>query len=243
VVRDVLPLAVALNLVYSVPLWLVSLLYLGYLSFYECGYLWNDRAESASERGGDRLSDKILNLGMFFLIRAVVVSLVSVAIYHVRGAGSAIRFDVVNALLVVLMVLHTSRGVRNVRFLRVTSFAALAFYRYLPVLLPLLPWATARGLLVAVFLSWGLLRVLVYTLRKHGDSDARVNFEFSNRLLQAVLIVVFAPVFLTTADIRNWRSSGPLVVWATFAVGQGVLFVLHFARRALTQGVVRQISR
>ncbi len=235
---EVVPLTLCLTLIYHVPLWLVSLMFLGYLSFYECGYFWNDIADSATEPGGDRLSERSLSLRVFVFIRVVLLGLVSVAVCYTRGLGSMFSFDLTSVCLVLLLIIHTSCSVRNIPFLRLTSFAALAFYRYLPELLPLLPWETAISLLTAVFLSWGLSRVLVYALRKYGDAEARASCESSQPLLRAVLSVVFAPLFLTMANVRNWRESGPLVAWASLVMGQMVWTVLHSLRRLLAPSVV-----
>jgi hypothetical protein len=235
IAREVLPLAITLMLAYHLVWWLVLVLFLGYMSFYECGYLWNDLADSSTESGGDRLAGVTLRFSEFVFVRILVLGLSSYVLFRVNGWNHAAIYFAANISLVFFLILHTSRGIRDVRFLRLLTFTALAFYKYLPVLLPMLPWSEARALMMAIFLCYGLGRVIVYALRKYGDVDARAHCEPSSLLLQSGFLLLFAPLFLGVNGLRNWPKSGPFDIWISFTLITMGLTGLHKLRQLFIQ--------
>src|ERR1700693_4858809 len=66
------PLIITLQVIYSAKWWLSGLMFMGFLSLYECGYLLNDLAETAHEPGGNRIEGLRIDAASFWLSHLVV---------------------------------------------------------------------------------------------------------------------------------------------------------------------------
>ena len=240
---EIVPLGCVLLLVYHIPWILLALMFAGYLSCYECGQFWNDSAESASEIGGDRLQDADLNFPMFVLIRALLLAAVSSVIYRAQGATGATLFAGANICLFLVLVIHTSRRVRAISFLRLVTFSALACYKYAPVLISVLPWTAARQLLLATFACYGFPRVLIYAVRKYGNSSVSAMADRSQALLQLCTCVVFVVLFVNATDFLAWRNSGVLVLWLVYTGVSCCSLLLRFLRGQATSGYENAMPR
>jgi len=227
-VLEAFPLSCALVFAYSVPVTLVAVAFVGYLSCYECGYLWNDLADSGNEHGGDRLGGLRVHFLPFIGTRVLLFGLAAAIVVRANGASTLAAFILANGLVLALFFAHTSHKVRATPSLRVVTFTALAFYKYLPVMIAVVPWAIAWKILPAIFACYGFPRVVSYLLRKFGVSYASASALYSQAILQFWGCLLSAPLIFGGGAPLIRHASGPVIVWSAYTVVSGSTLLVRW---------------
>lgn len=228
---EVLPLFLAAELSSTWDPIAIVLLYILWLDIYEIGYIFNDLKDQNTEGELNRTSARgsWLVAAIARLLFATVI-LIPIA-YHI-GWHSASSSLLLNGVLLALLLFHSSNFVRRWFPGRLLTFSALTFYKYAPVLIPALPVETAIGALVAIFLFYGLSRILYYTLRKFGPPNIselhRAQFK-----IQLGLLVIASPLILLRPHrnhygIVRWEFEA---LWSYFFAIVAFLFCAAFLRR------------
>lgn len=161
---EAVPLLIVMHLYHDVPLWEFLLVFCAHFGLYESGYVFNDR-EAAREPGDDR--PRIGSVGpAFYTIRACLLTAASYAIYTSIGPRPAFLFITSSLAVLALLLLHSATIVRATPPRRLTTFTALAFYKYAPIVIPFTSITHASTILLAIFGLHGSTRVATYAVRK-----------------------------------------------------------------------------
>jgi hypothetical protein len=220
-----------LYVIYKVELWVTIVMTVGVLAGYECGYHLNDQTDSCREPGGDRLGGIRLCTGIFCLLRAGLIGITASLLSFMTGVEETLLFVTLTFLLVGVLLLHSSAWIREVAFLRIMTFSFLAFYKFGPICIPVIGWRAARELLIAIFLSYGLSRVVVYGLRKYGTLEHKLLADRSHDLLHGVSLFVFAPVLLSNPRaVLSGRWSASDLIWILYFGAWLVILGMKFVR-------------
>jgi len=219
--REILPVWIVLAWRHQSAWWLPGVLHGGFLALYECGYLMNDQVERRQESGGGRIGDWHPHWVTFAAARVAVLGMAVAVTYATLGLVPAGRYLLTSSLVFVLLLTHSSRPVRSSAHLRFGTFTALALYRYAPVLVPLESWRVTQEILAAIFLSYGLARVIAYALRKFASLEDALR---SQDALQGACLLVALPLLVSPWG-EELRSAGLVwilyaIVWAGFAALQ-----------------------
>jgi hypothetical protein len=221
------PITVVLYVVYKVEVWVTIVTTVGVLAGYECGYLLNDQTDSCREPGGDRLGAIRLRTGFFCLFRVGLICVSAGVFSLLTGVEETLLFATLTSLLIGVLWVHSSAWIRKTAFLRIMTFAFLAFYKFGPICIPVIGWRAAKPLLVAIFLSYGFSRVVVYGLRKYGTLEHKLLADRSHDLLHGVCLLVFAPVLLSDPrGVFSGRWSSSDLIW-----------ILYFGAWLMIQGL------
>ena len=178
ITREWIPLIVTLQIFYSAKWWLSSIMFMGFLSVYECGYLVNDLARTAEERGGNRVDRLQINVVPFWFSHMFVFAGRS---RHTFFASRAFicdefcgaRYAGVRHSTISQQPLDSQCPFSAYFYVRGPS----GLHKFAPVVIPQVPFADGQSLLMAVFLCYGFARVIVYGLRKFGDSGSQTTVE------------------------------------------------------------------
>lgn len=234
VAHEWFPLIITLWIAYSVPLWITAVMFFGFLSIYELGYLVNDLSESACEPGGNRIEDLRIkdlriNVLLFSFCHIFAFMLVAGLLFWFKGPGFAMRYSGLGVLVFGILLLHSSRLTRRIRFLRIFTFTVLAVYKFAPIVLPQVSWPDGQLLLMAVFLCYGFPRVIVYTVRKFGEPEAQATMQESFRGFQLAGLIAFAPI-LITVRLETRDAIAFTLIFALYFVICVSSFGLHLVR-------------
>jgi hypothetical protein len=227
--REWIPLIVTLQVAYSAEWWVSIVMFLGFLSLYECGYLVNDIADSSNELGGNRIKGLRINGLLFWLSHLFVFVFAAGLLWLIRGQRFAANFAGLGVLVCGVLMLHTSLSTRRFRFLRISTFTVLAVYKFAPIVLPQVSFAGGQSLLMAVFLCYGFPRVIVYGLRKFGDAEARRTVEEFFRWFEFAGLVCFGPI-LATARLETREAMAVTLIFALYCIISGLFMGLHLVR-------------
>lgn len=229
ITREWIPLIVTLQIFYSAKWWLSSIMFMGFLSVYECGYLVNDLARTAEERGGNRVDRLQINVVPFWFSHMFVFAAVVGILFLLRGRLFAMSFAGLGMLVLGILLFHSSRWTRSVPFLRIFTFAVLAVYKFAPVVIPQVPFADGQSLLMAVFLCYGFARVIVYGLRKFGDSGSQTTVERFFGLFECIALMTFGPI-LFASRWESPRAQAVTLIWGLYCAVAASLLGLHLLR-------------
>lgn len=194
-VRDVLIVIAVASAAFDTSWLLMLVAYVGHLALYECGYLINDSSESAKEPGGGRLKETV-EQRRFWMLRLAVLGVAAAMLW--LGAGAAVMAQYVGWSFAVLGLLLVHTRLSDYEYWRIFSFAWLALFKYAPVVVPLIGWSNAQPVLIAVFLCYGMPRVLIYTLRKFGSQSVQATIESRGSTFQVLTLLLLAPFLWQT---------------------------------------------
>jgi hypothetical protein len=229
-----LTLVVVLAFAYSKNALLVLLMEIGVWSLYEIGYFVNDLADPAEAA---RIPRSVHQVGIlsFCACRLPMFVVATVIVAYVEGDVSALSYGVMCGLVLSALLLHSSAVVKRRQFANVLTFAILATYKYVPVLIPTLGWREGMRLVAALFFSLGLSRVIVYVWRKYGTPDlSRGAFRY-DVAVQLGCLVAFAPIILLGLGSGDpGKLGGPAVVWSYCSVVALLRWVARRSREPLT---------
>jgi hypothetical protein len=223
--QEILPLVVASYVFKRDPLPKLAMLYALWITVYESGYLWNDHHDCQLKDEQNRLAGATISFWIFGASHIGVAVLLLGVLYLMFGWSLAAYAGLINLALLALLILHSSARVRKYPYARLTTFSALAFYKYAPILLPLLGYRLGSLALICMFFFYGLARLCVYALRKYGRPlESREHVVQAK--IQAGLLVLAIPLLVAEAAApRNREILLALSVWATYAIGIGVLWL------------------
>lgn len=168
---EMLPMTAMLAFFVGWYAFLYPLLQIPFLGIYEIGYIINDSVVSADERPERRryhlTRERLLR---FSAIRVMLLIAACMIIAIVFSGNIALCYLLSVCLLLLLLLIHTWFGaVRSpVRFV---TFTWLAWVKYLPGLLVLLPFDLALKLLMPVFTVYGAGRVCSYLYVKLAKQE------------------------------------------------------------------------
>lgn len=208
-------------------------LWLGFASLYEVGYLMNDEAPTASEEGGNRLGGDQVPWGTAVTLRLVVWTLAVMWTISTSGWWVGMTYVVVSALVVGTLLLHTflSEHTPTIRFF---SFALLALFKYAPFLVPLIGWEHAVPYLGSIFLMYGFPRSVHYVMRKLSvgrTTDEVRRFQgMSHGLGLIPALVIVSPDLLALAD-RGWTA--PALLWVLYTSAWAAALIARRTRGEL----------
>jgi hypothetical protein len=212
----------------------ILLLYILWLDVYEIGYVFNDLKDQDTDGESNRTGSVHGSWFLATLSRLLFATVLSFAVAHHLGWRTALSSALLNGVLLLILLLHSSNLVRRCFPGRLLTFTALAIYKYAPVLIPGLPIENAVAALAAIFVFYGLGRILNYTLRKFGRADVSEVPHAQLKIQLGVLLIV-APLVLLP-----WHASecGILmrevkVLWCYFSAVAALSFCAAFLRRIL----------
>jgi hypothetical protein len=227
---EVLPLVLAAGVTSTRNVINILLLYILWLDLYEIGYLVNDLKDKTAVGELDRIKSASGNWYTAAFPRLLLaLGLVPVVVFRL-GLHSTIISLVVNVLLLLTLVIHSSEFVRLHFPGRMVTFSALALYKYAPILIPVLGVGQGASALVAIFLFYGFPRILAYVLRKFGEewTISVPNFQLS---IQLGMLAVFSPLVLI-AGIQNELMKGEMPrLWLYFSAVALISYCASFIRR------------
>jgi uncharacterized membrane protein len=228
---EVLPLVLAAGVTSAHNIINVLLLYISWLDLYEIGYLFNDLKDKTAVGELDRVESASGNWYTAAFLR-LLLALGLVPVVAIRlGWHSSIISLVANMLLLLILLLHSSEFVRLHFPGRMVTFSALALYKYAPILVPVLGVGKGASALVAIFLFYGLARILAYVLRKFGGEKTRsvANPQLS---IQLGMLAVFSPLALIAARTHNGIMRGEVpTLWLYFSAVALISYGASFIRR------------
>ena len=224
-IQEILPLVVAGCAFQRDLLPKLAILYVLWITVYESGYLWNDHRDRQLEDEQNRLSGATISFWVFGASHMCVGFALLGVLSLKFGWSQAAYAGLINLALVALLILHSCAHVRKYPYARLTTFSALAFYKYAPMLLPLLGYRLGSLALICIFFFYGLARLCVYALRKYGrplESPAHV----VQAKIQTGLLILAIPLLVAEAAAPQNREM-PLVLslWVTYAIGTGILWL------------------
>lgn len=232
-VFEVVPLLLAAELSGGDPVGIV-LLYILWLDVYEIGYVFNDLKDQNTEGELNRTGSARGSWFLAILSRLLFATVISIAVAHHLGWRTALSSSLLNGVLLVILLLHSSNLVRRCFPGRLLTFSALALYKYAPVLIPGLPVESAVTALAAIFVFYGLARILNYTLRKFGRADVSEVPHAQLKIQLGVLLIVSPLVLLP------WHTSqGGILrrevqaLWSYFTAVAALFLCASFLRRML----------
>jgi hypothetical protein len=226
--QEILPVVVAICAIRRDRLPELALLYVLWITVYECGYLWNDHRDRELKDERNRLSGATINFGVFGASHIGVALLFVGVLGLLFGRSPATYAGLISLALLLLLMLHSSARLRKYPYARLATFSALAFYKYAPMLLPILGYRVGSLALICVFLFYGVARLCVYALRKYGrplESPEHV----VQAQIQTGLLILAIPLLIAgaAAPAAPWSREIPLVLslWVTYAIGTGILWL------------------
>jgi hypothetical protein len=223
--QQILPLVVAICAFKRDLLPKLAILYVLWITVYESGYLWNDHRDRQLKGEHNRLSGATISFWIFGASH-ICVAFVLLGVLSLMFGWSQVAYaGLINLALLALLILHSSAHLRKYPYARLTTFSALAFYKYAPMLLPLLGYRLGSLALICMFFFCGLARLCVYALRKYGRP-----LEFPEHVVQAKIqtgLLIFAIPLLAAeaAPPRNREIPLVLSLWMTYAIGTGILWL------------------
>lgn len=224
--QEFLPIAITLKLVYGISLLQTAVAFAGGVVLYECGYLFNDSASSACEEGGNRLPETTISPAYFIGTRILAFLLLAAAIYAYTDLLSTAKYVTASVGAAGLLAVHTLQWLRRLPFIRISTFSALAIYKYPCMVIPSLSWSKTSEILVACFLSYGLARVIFYGLRKYSSVSGPIVEQALGRL-QLSFLFLFAPLLLSLGG----RAAA--MIWFLHLLVLLGLRALHTSRQLL----------
>lgn len=199
---ELMPLLLAAGITSKRSVISVLLLYVLWLNFYEIGYLFNDLKDRSAVTEINRTGSStgkwyIAAIPRLLLALALVPGLAMWLGW--RGLALAL---VTNVLLLLLLFFHSTDFVRRRFPGRFITFSALALYKYVPVMFPALDLDHATCALIAIFLFYGMARVLIYVLRKCGEAAVASvpNAQFA---IQLGMLSAFSPLAIIALRMPN----------------------------------------
>jgi hypothetical protein len=221
-VLDHLTRDVAIPLIPAVALFgqngsLAVVLWLGFASLYEVGYLLNDEPPSAvGEDGRDRLDGEAVPWGLAVGLRLVVWASAVWWAISASGWWVGMTYVVVSALVVGTLLVHAflASHTPTVRFF---SFALLSLFKYAPFLVPLIGWEHAMPYLGSIFLMYGFPRSVHYVMRKMLPSERSAEVDRFELLSHG--LGLFPASVIVAPDLLAWPDQGwtaPALLWALY---------------------------
>lgn len=234
--NDAIPFWVILKMVYSFSLLLTLTMQIGFWSLYEIGYLLNDRQDPPATARVPPAVLSRLNMALFIFLRAALLLCVCGLLIYRRGFIAGAEYLVLSAAILIVLVLHSSSSIGRLPFGKLITFSTLAVYKYLPLLVPALGWHRALDLITALFLCFGLPRILVYFFRKSSPAVAGEKFAENHVRVHFWCLVLAAPLILSHARVAGQPAlDGPKAVWLLY---MGVCTLLLAARGVRRRGKV-----
>jgi hypothetical protein len=203
----------------------LAILYLLWISVYESGYLWNDHRDRQLKDEQNRLPGAAISFWIFSASHLCVGSALLGVLGLRFGWSQAAYAGLINLALLALLILHSSGHLRKYPYARLTTFSALAFYKYAPILLPLLGYRLGSLALICMFFFYGLARLCVYALRKYGRPLESPEHVVQAKIQTGLLIFAIPLLIAEAAAPRNREIPLVLSLWVTYAVGTGILWL------------------
>lgn len=232
---DLLPaLVIARLLVGSAATAAVGCLFFGFLAIYEVGYIANDRLDAGTGGDGDRLGGEHVPPALALVWPRLAVTLGFAALARaVFAPVSLFRFLVLGFGVLLLLLLHSSGAVRRSGYLRLGTFAGLAFWKNVVLLAPVLSWPAAAGCGALIFLYYGFPRSLAYALRKFGAPGTHAAAGGAQTVVMAAWMGALAPLAAAFAvSIRGRWLEVVLVLWVLFSSVAAALLLTRHERSA-----------
>jgi hypothetical protein len=223
--QEILPLVVAICAFKRNLLPELAILYVLWITVYECGYLWNDHRDRGLKDERNRLSGSVINFGAFAASHICVAFFLLGVLGLMFGWSHAAYAGLINLALLLLPLLHSSVHLRKYPYARLTTFSALAFYKYAPMLLPILGYRVGSLALICMFFFYGLARLCVYALRKYGRPLESPEHVVQAQIQTGLLILAIPLLAAGAAAPRNREIAFVLSLWVTYAIGTGILWL------------------
>lgn len=234
---DAVMLVLVLSVGYGENPVVVVLMEVGFWSLYEIGYLINDLADAGEDRRIPASVSARLRMPPFCAWRISIFLLIVALCSIFEGRSFGLSYGAVSALVLALLIFHSSGTVRERRFGSVLTFTVLATYKYLPVMVPVVGWHEGMRLAATLFFSLGLSRVTAYTLRKYGPPDIAKDGSRYELIVQIACLTAFTPVILLAFyGDRPDHVSGPIVAW-TYS---GIIALIRYVGRWLRAPVAER---
>ncbi|HFE39420.1 MAG TPA: hypothetical protein ENK06_13580, partial [Gammaproteobacteria bacterium] len=209
-----------------------TLLFVGFMSLYECGYLVNDSAASCNESGGNRLGGLSIRKIEFCIIRLSLFLLIVISAISILGLNEVFLFIGSVLFTTSLLLLHSSPLLYRRKLMRMFSFTGLASYKYAPYILPFAGVVEGSKILMALFLCYGFPRVLIYGFRKFGGGESRA-ITAHQMTLQGAAIMAFFPLLVAASSDQTISSNAFFQVWVVSFVAWIGMRTLRKVRRMM----------
>ncbi len=221
--QEILPLVVAICAFKRGLLTEFAISYVLWITVYEFGRLWNDERDRPLKDEQDRLSGATISFWVFGASH-ICVGFVLLGVLGLMFSWSQAAFaGLMNLALLGLLILHSSAHLRKYPYARLATFSALAFYKYAPMLLPLLGYRLGSLALICIFFFYGLARVCVYALRKYGRPLESREHVVQAKIQTGLLVLAIPLLVAESAAPRNRETPLVLLLWVTYAMGTGIL--------------------
>jgi len=228
---ELIPLMIGSNCGFNASIAKALLLYALWLDIYEIGYLFNDLKDRHTDGELNRFPSGSANWSSFILFRLIVGVALLLAIFLLMSPRVAFLALTLNAAVLALLFLHSSRAIRAIFPGRACTFTALSFYKYLPILAPPLGLYASIEPLAAIFFFYGLPRTLNYELRKYGRPEY-ANVPRTQLKVQAGLLIASFPVVAILFRDDHWlKTPAAIELWLYFSLLVSVQFVLRILKR------------
>jgi hypothetical protein len=106
----------------------VFLMFIGFISLYECGYYYNDTRSTRYEIGGDRLNNVSIKPVPFVSSRMITFLMVLILLL-LDNTVNVLSYFMMTIFIVILLFVHSSQMVHKISLARLFTFTGLAFYR------------------------------------------------------------------------------------------------------------------
>ena len=230
-IQEVLPVLLVVRFVNwnSWPITLLS--FWLFHSLYEIGYLVNDERDRTAAGEANRLGTLKVQFRSFVIVRAACSIFFFVAISSISTVYSAACSLLLSVFMLALLLAHSRRELLPHKDVRIVTFASLAFYKYIPVFVAALGWLNTWIVTATIFMVYGLPRVLIYTMRKCGDSKIKAQAQTNTAVAGAVLLMTSPLLALAISG----TSQGRLValVWLIYATNWICLALARKARNLI----------
>lgn len=223
--QEILPLVVASCAFKLYLLPKLAILYFLWITVYEAGYLWNDHRDCQLKDERNRLSGATISFWTFGASHICVAFVLLGVLGLMCGWSQAAYAGLINLALLALLILHSSAHLRNYPYARLATFSALVFYKYAPMLLPLLGYRLGSLALTCIFFFCGLARVCVYALRKYGRPLASPEHVVQAKIQTGLLIFAIPLLVAETAALGKSGFPLALSLWVTYAIGTCILWL------------------
>jgi hypothetical protein len=223
--QEILPLVVASCAFKLYLLPRLAILYFLWITVYEAGYLWNDHRDRQLKDERNRLSGATISFWIFGASHICFAFVLLGVLGLMCGWSQMAYAGLINLALLALLILHSNAHLRKYPYARLTTFSALVFYKYAPMLLPLLGYRLGSLALICIFFFCGLARVCVYALRKYGRPLESPEHVVQAKLQTGLLIFAIPLLIAEAAAPRNRGFPLALSLWVTYAIGTAILWM------------------
>lgn len=190
------------------------------ISFYELGYFYNDHRDVSALNEEKRLKGIKISIPVFLVSHCIAIAVLAALLRAVTGSYQVPGKSIIaNLAILALLLLHSSSSLRAIRYGRIGTFIALAFYKYCVVLIPLFGYRITLCALIGMFLFCGVARSIVYSLRKFGNLTQPLDSKTQDRIQRGLLIIA-GPVIILLIEFgeRSLYARLTITLWCVYSL-------------------------